>query len=311
MVLNDPLKPQTPMITSSRLSKTFHEVLHDKDALPYLREFMKSQNAEHIIQFWLDAESFQASSWTCIRSQSVKSQNRNNNSKETAGNVSANDGSPKESGTPSGSAVTDCANCDKEGKEGENAKSNSCDKGEGHSVQTGGAEVTGTSQGAINGKSTEPAGQVGNVPSNHSNAPDTVNNQSDGSKRSSASPTEMTATGCIQSNISQSSQIKPNSDSHSTSSSDKTGLPQQQSGSSDLQAPQGSSPMRPKPSASPVHTGSSSASPQHVKSPPRSPTADKISDNSFQLKLKKSKSFNRFKARSHTAIAIVKAMSLK
>ncbi len=35
VVLNDPLKPQTPMVTSSRLSKTFHEVLHDKEALPY------------------------------------------------------------------------------------------------------------------------------------------------------------------------------------------------------------------------------------------------------------------------------------
>ena len=68
----DPLKPQTPMLTSSRLSKTLCEVLHDKDALPYFIQYMASKGGEQIIKFWLDAESFQASSWTRIRTHSLK-----------------------------------------------------------------------------------------------------------------------------------------------------------------------------------------------------------------------------------------------
>ena len=282
-MLNDPLKPQTPMITSSRLSKTFHEVLHDKDALPYFREFLKSQSAEHIIQFWLDAESFQASSWTRIRSQSVKSQNRNTSSRETSGTGGGTApgcaGSQKQSGTQGGNTVledkTQCANCDKEQGGGENVKSNGCDKGEGHSVQTGGAGVKRTSQSATNDQITKPAGQVDNVPSNHSNPPD-VTNQSDSLKQSSALPIEMTST--TPPSISQSSQIQTdsNSDGHSTSSSAEPG-------SSSAQPPRGPA-MRSQPSTSP------GSSPPHVKSPPRSPTADNHSDNSIQIKLKKSKS---------------------
>ncbi len=76
-ILNDPLKPQTPVLTSSRLSKTLHEVLHDKDALPYFIQYMTSRSAEQIIKFWLDSESFQASSWTRIRSQSLRSTKQN------------------------------------------------------------------------------------------------------------------------------------------------------------------------------------------------------------------------------------------
>lgn len=59
------------MGTSSRLSKTLHEVLYDKDALAYFIQYMTSRDAEHIIKFWLDAGSFQASSWTRIRTHSL------------------------------------------------------------------------------------------------------------------------------------------------------------------------------------------------------------------------------------------------
>ena len=66
-------KATTPVLTSSRLSKTLTEVLHDKEALPYFIQFMATRKGEHLIKFWLDAESFQASSWTRIRSHSLKS----------------------------------------------------------------------------------------------------------------------------------------------------------------------------------------------------------------------------------------------
>ena len=69
------LKPQTPMGTSSRLSKTLQEVLHDKDALAYFIQYMAARDAEHIIKFWLDAGSFQASSWTRIRTHSLNKAN--------------------------------------------------------------------------------------------------------------------------------------------------------------------------------------------------------------------------------------------
>ena len=37
------------------------ELLHDKDALTLWLQFMRTQCAEHILRFWLDAESFKAS----------------------------------------------------------------------------------------------------------------------------------------------------------------------------------------------------------------------------------------------------------
>ena len=177
------------MITSSRLSKTFHEVLHDKDALPYFIQFMGSQNAEHIIKFWLDAESFQASSWTRIRSQSLKSQHRNT-TKETGSTASSPPGDVNAAGD-----ATECANCDKNREGGENTERNSCDKDKNSDSAPIGGNVQGTtSQGVIDhGKTAGPAGQVGNVRSNHKNPPETenVNNsQSDSSKQNAPLPIE-------------------------------------------------------------------------------------------------------------------------
>ena len=45
---------------TSRLSKNLVEVFKDKNATSYLLQFMSSQNARHLVQFWLDAESFRA-----------------------------------------------------------------------------------------------------------------------------------------------------------------------------------------------------------------------------------------------------------
>ena len=64
--------PKSPMKTSSRLSKTLQEILHDKDALHCFIQFMESQHAERFIRFWLDANSFRASTLTRMRTHSLQ-----------------------------------------------------------------------------------------------------------------------------------------------------------------------------------------------------------------------------------------------
>ena len=66
------LTAETPIRTSSRLHKTMLEIFHDKDALSYFIQYMNNNKAGHLIRFWLDAESFQAASWTRLRSRSLK-----------------------------------------------------------------------------------------------------------------------------------------------------------------------------------------------------------------------------------------------
>ena len=44
--------------TSSRLSKTLLEILHDKDALQYFTQFLESVQDAAVIKFWLEAEHF-------------------------------------------------------------------------------------------------------------------------------------------------------------------------------------------------------------------------------------------------------------
>lgn len=59
--------------TTSRLSKTLLEILNDKDALSLYIKYMDAiKNAQHI-RFWLDAESFQASTWSRLRTHSLNS----------------------------------------------------------------------------------------------------------------------------------------------------------------------------------------------------------------------------------------------
>ena len=64
--------PKSPMKTSSRLSKTLQEILHDKDALHCFIQFMESQHAERFIRFWLDANSFRASTLTRMHTNSLQ-----------------------------------------------------------------------------------------------------------------------------------------------------------------------------------------------------------------------------------------------
>ncbi|XP_048769790.2 A-kinase anchor protein 10, mitochondrial-like [Ostrea edulis] len=60
----------------SKLSKTIEEILKDKDALSCFIEFMESRKMGQYIRFWLDAESFQASTWSRLRSHSLNSTKR-------------------------------------------------------------------------------------------------------------------------------------------------------------------------------------------------------------------------------------------
>jgi hypothetical protein len=52
------------------------EILKDKDALSCFIEFMESRKSGQYIRFWLDAESFQASTWSRLRSHSLNSAKR-------------------------------------------------------------------------------------------------------------------------------------------------------------------------------------------------------------------------------------------
>ncbi|XP_076453069.1 A-kinase anchor protein 10, mitochondrial-like [Babylonia areolata] len=67
------LSPESPIKTSSRLSKTLQEILHDKDALHCFLQFMESRQAERFIRFWLDANSFRVATLTRMRTHSLQS----------------------------------------------------------------------------------------------------------------------------------------------------------------------------------------------------------------------------------------------
>ncbi|KAI4884445.1 hypothetical protein NFI96_032107, partial [Prochilodus magdalenae] len=59
--------------TRSRLSKTVEQILHDSVALPYYLQFMETHSAEHLVRFWLEAESFRSTSWSRVRAHSLNS----------------------------------------------------------------------------------------------------------------------------------------------------------------------------------------------------------------------------------------------
>uniref|UniRef100_A0A3B1II42 A-kinase anchoring protein 10 n=1 Tax=Astyanax mexicanus TaxID=7994 RepID=A0A3B1II42_ASTMX len=59
--------------TRSRLSKTVEQILRDGLALPYYLQFMETRSAEHLVRFWLEAESFRSTSWSRVRAHSLNS----------------------------------------------------------------------------------------------------------------------------------------------------------------------------------------------------------------------------------------------
>ncbi|KAG1656041.1 A-kinase anchor protein 10, mitochondrial [Nymphon striatum] len=66
--------------TKSRLSKSIQELVNDHSALAYFIQYLDSCKADRFIKFWLDAESFLAS--TVSRSQTLASHKKLNNDKE-------------------------------------------------------------------------------------------------------------------------------------------------------------------------------------------------------------------------------------
>ncbi|NXK86676.1 AKA10 protein, partial [Formicarius rufipectus] len=57
--------------TKSSLSKTLEQVLQDPIALPYFIQFMELRRMEHLVKFWLEAESFHCTTWSRIRAHSL------------------------------------------------------------------------------------------------------------------------------------------------------------------------------------------------------------------------------------------------
>ncbi|XP_042298290.1 A-kinase anchor protein 10, mitochondrial [Sceloporus undulatus] len=57
--------------TKSSLSKTLEQVLRDPVALPYFVQFMELRRMEHLVRFWLEAESFHSTTWSRIRAYSL------------------------------------------------------------------------------------------------------------------------------------------------------------------------------------------------------------------------------------------------
>lgn len=62
-----------PQEDRSRLSKTVEHVLRDNVAIPHYMHFMELQGADHLVRFWLEAESFRSTSWSRVRAHSLNS----------------------------------------------------------------------------------------------------------------------------------------------------------------------------------------------------------------------------------------------
>uniref|UniRef100_A0A7N8XN05 A kinase (PRKA) anchor protein 10 n=1 Tax=Mastacembelus armatus TaxID=205130 RepID=A0A7N8XN05_9TELE len=62
-----------PQETRSRLSKTVDQVLQDNVAMPHFMHFMELRGADHLVRFWLEAESFRSTSWSRVRAHSLNS----------------------------------------------------------------------------------------------------------------------------------------------------------------------------------------------------------------------------------------------
>ncbi|XP_014670762.1 PREDICTED: A-kinase anchor protein 10, mitochondrial-like [Priapulus caudatus] len=61
---------------SSRLSKAYHEVLRDRNALGHYVRFMEARAAGRLVRFWLDADSFQTTTWLRIRTHALNCMTR-------------------------------------------------------------------------------------------------------------------------------------------------------------------------------------------------------------------------------------------
>uniref|UniRef100_A0A3P9NG44 A-kinase anchoring protein 10 n=1 Tax=Poecilia reticulata TaxID=8081 RepID=A0A3P9NG44_POERE len=62
-----------PQETRSRMSKTVDQVLRDNVAMPHFLHCMEQRGADHLVRFWLEAESFRSASWSRVRAQNLNS----------------------------------------------------------------------------------------------------------------------------------------------------------------------------------------------------------------------------------------------
>lgn len=62
-----------PQEARSRLSKTVDHVLRDNMAIPHFMHFTELRSIDHLVRFWLEAESFRSTSWSRIRAHSLNS----------------------------------------------------------------------------------------------------------------------------------------------------------------------------------------------------------------------------------------------
>ncbi|RUS73926.1 hypothetical protein EGW08_018316, partial [Elysia chlorotica] len=95
----------SPLRSSSRLSKTLLEVVRDQNALACFKAFMKSQRAEHFIQFWCDAESFHATALTRLHTHSFQCLSRKRRTESANSAVSETLGPKDDSANCEASAV--------------------------------------------------------------------------------------------------------------------------------------------------------------------------------------------------------------
>ncbi|CAG2228588.1 AKAP10 [Mytilus edulis] len=72
---------------SSQLCKTLQEILHDKNSLGHFIQFLEDRKASKFLRFWLDAQSFQASTWSRIRSLAFKKKRQSSSEKEKCDSV--------------------------------------------------------------------------------------------------------------------------------------------------------------------------------------------------------------------------------
>ena len=68
--------PESVLVKKSRLSKNLQEFITYRDAIPQLIQYLEACKAGALIRFWLDADSFQASTWTRIRTHSLNTVSR-------------------------------------------------------------------------------------------------------------------------------------------------------------------------------------------------------------------------------------------
>uniref|UniRef100_A0A3B5LAI1 RGS domain-containing protein n=1 Tax=Xiphophorus couchianus TaxID=32473 RepID=A0A3B5LAI1_9TELE len=62
-----------PPETRSRMSKTVDQVLRDNVAMPHFLHCMEHRGADHLVRFWLEAESFRSACWSRVRAQNLNS----------------------------------------------------------------------------------------------------------------------------------------------------------------------------------------------------------------------------------------------